>query len=285
MPALFQLKRTRKSPNDESLKSQSLKFGEPLYFDSANPGDISLVIGDGHNTDINKLGRFTPIPPTPEGGLPFNAVYFIKEGDKYYLVDKDGNKISAVSGGGSGTAVRTLRGSLQASSWVAENGHYKQEVLLPDVQEQDYVTIDVITPMASYMETLANWKYIIKAQIGNGTITFYAYDKPVLDMQFQAQQVSSKASDILKLVEAEIGTTWTTVDNYVTQEIEVGDSVKSINGSTIDLKVDLDNYATQLTEWAKIIKIETQDNKIKVYASSATTITLPIQMYVYTLES
>ena len=39
----------------------------------------------------------------------------------------------------------------------------------------------------------------------------------------------------------------------------------------------------QLQQWGKIIKIDTEEGKIKVYASEQTTIELPIQMFVYTL--
>ena len=36
--------------------------------------------------------------------------------------------------------------------------------------------------------------------------------------------------------------------------------------------------------WSKIIKIETEEGKIKIYTSEPTTIDLPIQMFVYTVD-
>ena len=45
----------------------------------------------------------------------------------------------------------------------------------------------------------------------------------------------------------------------------------------------MSNYKQQLQQWGKIIKIDTEEGKIKVYASEQTTIELPIQMFVYTL--
>ena len=46
----------------------------------------------------------------------------------------------------------------------------------------------------------------------------------------------------------------------------------------------MNNYQDQLKQWSKIIKIETEEGKIKIYASEPTTIDLPIQMFVYTVD-
>ena len=45
----------------------------------------------------------------------------------------------------------------------------------------------------------------------------------------------------------------------------------------------MSNYKQQLQQWSKIIKIDTEEGKIKVYASEQTTIELPIHMFVYTI--
>ena len=75
---------------------------------------------------------------------------------------------------------------------------------------------------------------------------------------------------------------WAQVSNYYVQEITL-ENVRAVDISTIDLIVDMTNYQQQLQQWSKIIKIETEEGKIKIYASQPTTIDLPIQMFVYTV--
>ena len=281
MPARFQLKRTKKKYDNPELDKHSLKFGEPLYFDSGDKKqDVALVIGDGKNTPIRQLPRFMPTPPDTED-VSYNNVYYTKEGDKYYLIDKDGNKISIIGSGG-GSSISIYRGTLLADSWTSQDTYFTQDVLLPSVSEKNPATIDVaMDNVSEYADVLSNWKYIIKAQTYDGGVKFYAYDSPNIDLAFKLQSVSENSKTLTKK-ESIITTTWTTENNYYVQEIVV-DGVTRIDSSTIDLIVDMSNYKQQLQQWGKIIKIDTEEGKIKVYASEQTTIELPIQMFVYTL--
>ena len=281
MPARFQLKRTKKKYDNAELDKHSLKFGEPLYFDSEDKQDVALVIGDGKNTPIRQLPRFMPTPPDTED-VSYNNVYYTKEGDKYYLIDKDGNKISIIGSGGGGSSISIYKGTLLADSWTSQDTYFTQDVSLPSVLEKNPATIDVsIDNVSEYIDILSNWKYIIKAQTYNGGVKFYAYDTPSIDLAFKVQAISEN-SETLSKKEATITTTWTSENNYYVQEIVV-DGVTGIDSSTIDLIVDMSNYKQQLQQWGKIIKIDTEEGKIKVYASEQTTIELPIQMFVYTL--
>ena len=135
--------------------------------------------------------------------------------------------------------------------------------------------------VSEYIDILSNWKYIIKAQTYDGGVKFYAYNTPSIDLAFKVQAISENSETLTKK-EATITTTWTSENNYYVQEIVV-DGVTGIDSSTIDLIVDMSNYKQQLQQWGKIIKIDTEEGKIKVYASEQTTIELPIQMFVYTL--
>lgn len=283
MPALFQLLRTRKKQDNEELNKRILKFGEPLYLHNDNKSDVALVIGDPNGTLIKDLPKFTPVPPAKDNN-EFNNIYFIKEGDKYYLVDKDGNKIDVIGGGGGGL-ISTYTATLTVNDWVPDTtveGVYKQDVALSAIQEKNPTTIDVkLETISQYENILANWRYIIKAQTYDGGIIFYAYEKPKRDLVFQAQTISNQ-NEILVEKTATINHNWTQLENYYWTEVVV-EGVKSINASTIDLIVDLANFKEQLQQWNRIIRIDTEEGKIKVYASKPTTIDLPINMFVYTL--
>ena len=192
MPARFQLRRTKRKFDDTDLDRYGLKFGEPLYFDNADsPNNIAIVIGDDSNTPITKLPRFTPLPPDKDG-TSYNDVYFIKEGDKYYLVDKDGNKISAVGTGGS----EVYRGTLIQSNWVAENDYYVQTITNTDVTQTDTLVVDVLIgdDVQNYGSIFENWKYIVKFDSYDGGIKFFAYGQPQIDLNFQAQKATSGSS-------------------------------------------------------------------------------------------
>lgn len=283
MSALFQLLRTRKKQDSPELNERILKFGEPLYLHNDNKSDVALVIGDPNGTLIKDLPKFTPVPPAKDNN-EFNNIYFIKEGDKYYLVDKDGNKIDVIGGGG-GSLISTYTATLTVNDWVLDTtveGVYKQDVTLSAIQEKNPTTIDVkLETISQYENILANWRYIIKAQTYDGGIIFYAYEKPKKDLVFQAQTISNQ-SEILVEKTATINHNWTQLENYYYTEVVV-EGVKSINASTIDLIVDLTNFKEQLQQWNRIIRIDTEEGKIKVYASKPTTIDLPINMFVYTL--
>ena len=254
MPARFQWKRTKKKFDNIELDNHSLRYGEPLYFDDTdNPAEVAFVIGDSNNTPIRQLPRFTPLPPDKEG-MVFNDVYFIQEGDKYYFVDKDGNKISGTGMGG-GSSISIYRGTLLADSWTSQDTYFTQDVLLPSVLEKNPATIDVaMDNVSEYADVLSNWKYIIKAQTYDGGVKFYAYDSPNIDLAFKLQSVSENSKTLTKK-ESIITTTWTTENNYYVQEIVV-DGVTGIDSSTIDLIVDMSNYKQQLQQWGKIIKID-----------------------------
>lgn len=284
MPARFQWKRTKKKFDNIELDNHSLRFGEPLYFDNTeDPSEVALVIGDSNNTPITQLPRFTPLPPDKEG-MVFNDVYFIQEGTKYYFVDKHGNKISG-AGMGSGSSVSTYRGTIlsREESWEIENNYYHQDVDIPSIQEKNPTTIDVeLTKVTDYNNILFNWNYIVKAETYNGGIRFYAYSLPKINLNFQAQVVNNDSGLFVRMT-ATILQNWTQVDNYYIQEIAL-QNVRAVDNSTIDLVVDMNNYQDQLKQWSKIIKIETEEGKIKVYASEPTTIDLPIQMFVYTVD-
>ena len=283
MPARFQWKRTKKKFNNIELDDHSLKFGEPLYFDDAdNPAEVALVIGDSNNTPIRQLPRFTHLPPDKEG-MVFNDVYFIQEGTKYYFVDKYGNKISGAGMGGS--SISTYRGTIlsREESWEIENNYYYQDVDIPSIQERNPTTIDVeLTKVTEFNNILFNWNYIVKAETYNGGIRFYAYSLPKINLNFQAQVVNNDSGLFVKMT-ATILQNWTQVSNYYVQEITL-ENVRAVDTSTIDLIVDMTNYQQQLQQWSKIIKIETEEGKIKIYASQPTTIDLPIQMFVYTVD-
>ena len=284
MPARFQWKRTKKKFDNIELDNHSLRFGEPLYFDNTeNPYESAIVIGDSNNTPIRQLPRFTPLPPDKDG-VSFNDVYFIKEGDKYYFVDKYGNKISGTGMGG-GSSISTYRGTIlsKEESWEIENNYYYQDVDIPSIQEKNPTTIDVeLTKVTDFNSILFNWGYIVKAETYDGGIRFYAYSIPKINLNFQAQVVNNDSGLFVRKT-ATILQNWTQVDNYYTQEITL-ENVNAVDNSTIDLVVNMSNYQEQLQQWGKIIKIETDEGKIKVYASEPTTIDLPIQMFVYTVE-
>lgn len=193
MPARFQWRRTKKKFDNTELDNHSLKFGEPLYFDNIeDPSGVALVIGDSNGTPITQLPRFTPLPPDKDGVI-FNDVYFIQEGDKYYFVDKDGNKISGTGMGG-GSSISTYRGTIlsREESWKIENNYYYQDVDIPSIQEKNPTTIDVeLTNVTEFNNILFNWNYIIKAETYDGGIRFYAYSLPKINLNFQAQVVNN----------------------------------------------------------------------------------------------
>lgn len=292
--ATFQLKRTKKSL--KNIDDNKLAYGEPLFYNSGtNINDVALVIGDGSSTPISELPKFTPTPTKTDNGDTFNNVYFIKKGDQYYLVDKDGNDLNITGGsGGSGySAIATYTGVLDASAWVDDVEHvcYMQTVEVSGIQEKNASTIDVLVNNPSaYSEILSNWKYIIKADTKDNEITFYAYNKPNVNLAFQVQTTYNLGGLLYRLTAA-LTQTWTQEENYYVQEITefnglpAGETVKATDTSTIDLNVDLSDYKNQLQEWSKLIKVETLDGLIRVYASKPTTMSLPVQIFLYTTTS
>ena len=87
-----------------------------------------------------------PTPPDTED-VSYNNVYYTKEGDKYYLIDKDGNKISIIGSGGGGSSISIYKGTLLADSWTPQDTYFTQDVSLPSVLEKYPATIDVAMDM------------------------------------------------------------------------------------------------------------------------------------------
>ena len=186
---------------------------------------------------------------------------------------------------GGGISISTYRGTIlsREESWEIENNYYYQNVDIPPIQEKNPTTIDVeLTKVTEFNNILSNWSYIVKAETYNGGIRFYAYGLPKINLNFQAQVVNNDSGLFVRMT-ATILQDWTQVDNYYKQEIML-QNVRAVDNSTIDLVVDMTNYQDQLQQWGKIIKIETEEGKIKIYGSEPTTIDLPIQMFVYTVD-
>ena len=290
MPALFQFLRTQKAADDTELNKRKLEFGEPLFIRKSK-SDVALAIGDGE-TNIVDLPKFTPLPAdkidTSGTTYPFNNIYYISKDDKYYLVDKDGNEIDVI-GGGTSSLIYTFTGTLTVAGWQENADHkgiYEQFVSIPTIREASPTTIDVVVDnLDNYMYILSGWRFIIKAYVKDGGITFYAYQKPTLALTFQAQAIIDQNEVMVERKAVISKDKWTQVEGktYYYQDIEIK-NVKSINNATVDLSVDLDNYLNQLKQWGKIIKVNTQEGTIRVYASTPTEIDLPIKMFVYTLS-
>lgn len=295
MPALLQFKRTKKAVTEPEVLKVTLNWGEPFYKEANETDGCYFVIGDEKGTAIENLPKFTPTPPPKkdESGtttINFNNVYYYEKGGKKYLVDSKGNPLSVIGGGGA--TISTYTGTLTKGNWKKVSGkeYYTQDVVLLELQEKNPCTIDVLLhDMTNYSQILSNWKYVLKAETYDGGIKFYAVEEVSCDLPFQVQSVNEQTevltettATILKQDDSETVWTKSETGDYYTQTITIQD-ISTINSSTIDLIVDLDNYETQLKEWGKIIKIDTKDNVITVYAENATTIDIPIQLYVYTM--
>lgn len=288
MPALFQFLRTQKDSKDTELNKRKLEFGEPLFIRKSK-SDVAIVMGDGEN-NIEDLPKFTALPADKiDMGVayPFNNIYYISKDDKYYLVDKNGNEIDVI-GGGTSSLIYTFTETLTVAGWVesTHEGIYEQFVSIPTIRETNSTTIDVIVDdLDNYIHILSGWRFIIKAIVTDGGITFYAYQKPTLALTFQAQAIIDKNEVMVERHATILANNWTQVENkpYYYQDIKI-ENVKSINNATIDISIDLDNYKQQLQQWGRIIKINTQEGTIRVYASTPTEINLDIKMFVYTLS-
>ena len=96
--------------------------------------------------------------------------------------------------------------------------------------------------------------------------------------------IQTKLGGIAKMYNITVGTTWTSGTGYVTQEIAVDSLVPGVvNIFDLDLQPEqLASAADYLSEWAKIIKCETQSGHVNIYATEATTLQLNIVLGVVT---
>ena len=81
-----------------------------------------------------------------------------------------------------------------------------------------------------------------------------------------------------------VGTVWTSATGYAKQEIAVDGLVPGVvNIFDLDLQTgQLASAADYLAEWAKIIKCETQNGHVNIYATEATTLQLSVVLGVVT---
>ena len=96
--------------------------------------------------------------------------------------------------------------------------------------------------------------------------------------------IQTKLRGIAKMYNITVGTVWTSDTGYVKQEIAVDSLVPGVvNIFDLDLQTgQLASAADYLAEWAKIIKCETQNGHVNIYATEATTLQLSVLLGVVT---
>ena len=96
--------------------------------------------------------------------------------------------------------------------------------------------------------------------------------------------IQTKLRGIAKLYNITVGTVWTSDTGYVKQEISVDGLVPGVvNIFDLDIQPgQLSSAADYLAEWAKIIKCETQNGHVNIYATEATTLQLSVLLGVVT---
>ena len=96
--------------------------------------------------------------------------------------------------------------------------------------------------------------------------------------------IQTKLVGIAKMYNITVGTVWTSDTGYVKQEIAVDGLVPGVvNIFDIDIQPEqLASAADYVAEWAKIIKCETQNGNVNIYATEATTLQLSVLLGVVT---
>ena len=96
--------------------------------------------------------------------------------------------------------------------------------------------------------------------------------------------IQTKLVGIAKMYNITVGTVWTSDTGYVKQEIAVDGLVPGVvNIFDIDIQHEqLASAADYVAEWAKIIKCETQNGHVNIYATEATTLQLSVLLGVVT---
>ena len=96
--------------------------------------------------------------------------------------------------------------------------------------------------------------------------------------------IQTKLVGIAKMYNITVGTVWTSDTGYVKQEIAVDGLVPGVvNIFDIDIQPEqLASAADYVAEWAKIIKCETQNGHVNIYATEATTLQLSVLLGVVT---
>ena len=96
--------------------------------------------------------------------------------------------------------------------------------------------------------------------------------------------IQTKIRGIAKTYNITVGTVWTSATGYVKQEIAVDGLVPgAVNIFDLDIEPgQLASSADYIAEWAKIIKCETQNGHVNIYATEATTLQLNIVLGVVT---
>ena len=81
-----------------------------------------------------------------------------------------------------------------------------------------------------------------------------------------------------------VGTAWTSETGYVKQEISVDGLVPgAVNIFDLDIQPgQMASAADYIDEWAKIIKCETQNGHVNIYATEVTTLQLSVVLGVVT---
>ena len=96
--------------------------------------------------------------------------------------------------------------------------------------------------------------------------------------------IQTKLVGIAKMYNITVGTVWTSDTGYVKQEIAVDGLVPGVvNIFDIDIQPEqLASAADYVAEWSKIIKCETQNGHVNIYATEATTLQLSVLLGVVT---
>ena len=97
-------------------------------------------------------------------------------------------------------------------------------------------------------------------------------------------RIQTKLAGVAKTYNITVGTVWTSFTGYVKQEIAVDGLVPGVvNIFDLDMQPgQLASSADYLSEWAKIIKCETQSGRVNIYATESTTLQLNIVLGVVT---
>jgi hypothetical protein len=87
--------------------------------------------------------------------------------------------------------VATYSGTLSAVGWSGTAAPYSQTVSITGITADDEPIIDVVMSGNYATDSIRNeeWGYIYRAVTGTNSITFYAIEKPTVDLPFTAKVV------------------------------------------------------------------------------------------------
>jgi len=84
-----------------------------------------------------------------------------------------------------------LTAMLMSNSWTGTTSPYSQSVTVNGITSTDTPIIDIVLTGTYFIDDILveEWGYIYRAVTGNNSITFYATEKPTIDLPIQIKVV------------------------------------------------------------------------------------------------